>query len=76
MHRWQDGLLQVNWLARQALFDFDQIEIIRATDEDVERFTVQAGNDTDAFRRPGYALMRCLIAPDCRLSENTLRIWA
>ena len=70
----QDGTWRVNWLARRALFDFDEVEIVQATDEDVERFVVQVGNDTDEFRRSRYKEISCKIAPDCRLSENTLRI--
>jgi len=61
-------------LARRALFDFDRVEIIRATDEDVERFAMQVGNDTDPLRKPRYAQMRCSLAPNCHLTENTLRI--
>ncbi len=70
----QDGTWRVNWLARRTLFDFDEIEIVRATDEDVERFVVQAGNDTDEFRQSRYREMSCKIVLDCRLSGNTLRI--
>ncbi len=70
----QNGLLQLNWLKRRALFDFDWVEIIKATDEDVERFAVQMGNDTDLLRKPRYATMPCVLGPDCNLSENTLRI--
>jgi len=70
----QDGTWRVNWLTRRALFDFDEVEIVQAPDEDVERFVVQVGNDTDDFRRSRYRAMSCKIAPDCRLSENTLRI--
>ena len=69
-----DNQVRVNWLARRILFDFDRIEIIRASDEDVERFAVQIGNDTDPFRKPRYEQMYCLIGPECHLSENTLRI--
>jgi hypothetical protein len=70
----QDGLLRVNWLARRALFDFTAVEIVQATDEDVERFAVQVGNDADPLRRPLFASMRCVVNPACGLSENTLRI--
>ena len=70
----RDGLLRVNWLARRALFDFTAIEIVQATDEDVERFAVQAGNDADPLRRPLFASMRCVVNPACGLSENTLRV--
>ncbi len=70
----QDGLLLINWLVHRVSFDFDWVEIRQAADEDVERFAVQVGNDTDSFRQPRYKRMHCLIAPDCKLSENTMRI--
>jgi hypothetical protein len=70
----RDGVLRVNWLARRALFDFTVVEIVQATDEDVERFAVQVGNDADLLRRPLYAAMRCIVNPACGLAENTLRI--
>jgi hypothetical protein len=70
----QDKLLRANWSIRRKIFDFDEVEIVRATDEDVERFAVQAGNDTDPIRQPRYKKMRCAIAPDCQLSKNTMRI--
>jgi hypothetical protein len=70
----ENGLLRVNWLLRRELFDFGQVEIRRATDEDVERFAVQVGNDTDPFRRARYKQVPCLIDARCHLSENTLRI--
>ncbi|MCP4399210.1 MAG: hypothetical protein GY801_18150 [bacterium] len=69
-----DSTLRVNWLMRRALFDFDEVEIVQVSDEEVERFAVQVGNDTDDFRRSRYREMSCKIAPDCGLSENTLRI--
>jgi hypothetical protein len=70
----ENGLLRVNWLLRRELFDFDRVEIRRATDEDVERFAVQVGNDTDPFRRARYKQVSCLIDARCHLAENTLRI--
>jgi hypothetical protein len=70
----RDGALRVNWLARRDLFDFDQVELIQATDEDIERFAVQVGNDTDSFRASNYKKMRCIIGPKCHVSENTIRI--
>ncbi len=66
--------VRVNWLTRRNLFDFGRVEIVQATDEDVERFAVQIGNDTDPVRRPRYKQIRCVVAPECELSENTLRI--
>lgn len=70
----QKGTLRVNWLARHVLFDFDRVEIIQASDQDVERFAVQVGNDTDTVRKLRYLRMTCMIGPECQLSENTLRI--
>jgi hypothetical protein len=70
----QDQIVRVNWLSRRDLFDFDQIEIINASDEEVERFAIQVGNDTHPLRQPRYKEMDCLVAKDCRLSQNSLRV--
>lgn len=72
----QDDTLRVNWLSHEQLFDFDTVEIIQATDEQVERFAVRVGNDTDPFRAPRYRRMRCRVEPACRLSPNTPRVLA
>ncbi len=72
---YQEGeRLYVNWLARRSLFDFDAVKIIRASDEMVERFAVQVGNDTDSFRKPRYRGMRCTVSEEAGLSANTMRI--
>ena len=70
----QGQVLRANWLSRHSLFDFDEVEIIEATDEDVERFAVQVGNDTDEVRKHRYENMPCTVASGCHLSENTIRI--
>lgn len=70
----QDSILWVNGLRRQTLFDFDWVEIEQASDEEVERFAVQVGNDTDIVRQPGYKRMRCIVSSTCHLSDNTLKI--
>lgn len=66
--------IRVNWITARKLFDFDEVEIVRATDEEVEYFIVQVGNDTDPFRSRSYKQMRCTVWSDCKLSENTMRI--
>jgi hypothetical protein len=65
---------RVNWTRRRALFDFSGVAILQATDEEVERFAVQIGNDTDKYRKPRYAKMTCSVSAQCQLSENTMRI--
>jgi hypothetical protein len=67
-------VLYGNWLLHRQLFDFDQVYIRRASDEEVERFAVQVGNDTDPLQQPRYATMRCLVWSDAGLSENSLKI--
>lgn len=67
-------LLRVNWLRRKALFDFDQVEIIQATDHQVEELVTMVESDTDSWRRSRYRQMRCLVDPDCKLSEETVRM--
>ncbi len=64
--------LRVNWLTHRKLFDFSAVEIAKASDEDVERFAVEIGNDTDPLRKPHYATMTCKVSAD--LDPSTLRI--
>ena len=70
----KDRAIWGNWFAHQALFDFGEVKIIKATDEDVERFSVQVGNDTDKIRNSIYKQMRCTVLPSCELSANTMRV--
>jgi len=70
----QDNLLYVSWLKRRTLFDFDQVKVERVSDRDVQEFAIQVGNDTDTFRASRYKHMKCVIASNCRLLENTIRI--
>ncbi len=70
----QNNTLTVNGLTQQMLFDFDTVMIVQATDEQVERFAVRVGNDTDPTRQPCYKTMLCRVSSECKLSANTLRI--
>lgn len=69
-----DGEARGNWLRLRKLFDFDCVEIVDASDEDVQRFCVQVGNDTDEATCRRYGNVPVRISPKCRLEENTLRI--
>jgi HEAT repeat protein len=68
------GVARVYWPQREALFDFDRVEILAASDYDVERFCVSAGNDMDRTRTARYRTLPVTVAAECRLSENTLRV--
>jgi hypothetical protein len=69
-----NGRARVNWLKRQALFDFDTVEVIGISEYEVERFCVQVGNDTDSFRRPRYRKMSCTVDPQSDLSPSALNM--
>ncbi len=70
----QNKQMQVNWFARSKPFDFEGVGIAEVTDEEVERFAVAVGNDTDEVRAAGYKQARCIVSAQAHLSENTLRI--
>lgn len=72
----QEDVLRVNWSVRRRLFDFDRVEIVNATDEEIERFAVQVGNNTDPVQKSIYPKMICTIAPNCNISKNNQRILA
>ncbi len=68
------GVLRVNWFLHPALFYFEAVEIVQATDEDVERFAMHLNNDTNKSRRSRYKEVVCTVSAECKLSENSLRI--
>jgi hypothetical protein len=70
----QDKLIQINWLKYRTMFDFDEVQVLRADDEAVERLAIQIGNDTDPNRKAQLQTITCKVAPDCQLSENTWKI--
>ncbi|MCP4371369.1 MAG: hypothetical protein GY797_25115 [Deltaproteobacteria bacterium] len=70
----QMNILQVNWLIHRKLFDFDYVKIVQATDEEVERFLVQMGNEANATQQSHYKEIRCVVTSECELSENTVKI--
>ncbi|MEM7344838.1 MAG: hypothetical protein AAF485_11400, partial [Chloroflexota bacterium] len=74
IHHQHTDTIYINWSKQKKLFDFDSVEILSATDLEVEKFATQIGNDTDEIRQATYQTMRCAIASACHLSENTLRI--
>ena len=73
-YRLTEQEFRINWLSSRTLFDFDEVEIGQITDEAVERFVVQLGNDTDPVRASTYVHMRCTFRTGHNLTENTLRL--
>jgi HEAT repeat protein len=60
--------LHVNCLRHAELFDFDEVHVGRATEEEIERFCVRLGNDLDGQRRVRYRGMRAAVRPAAALS--------
>lgn len=66
--------MRVNWLERKEPFDFDGVEIVAASDEEVEEFVRQTKFDTDI---PDQAVraMRCEVNTQCHFKRtNTMKI--
>ena len=70
----KNGILWVNWIHYQKVFDFDLIHIIQASDQDIERFVIQIGNDSDKHQQKKRYSQACFISPSCQLSANTMHI--
>lgn len=70
----RNGVIRENWITSRRLFDFNEVQILQANDEEIERFAIQVGNDTDVERKSRQKQIRCVISSTCKISENTLRI--
>ena len=68
------SLLVVNWMVQRQMVDFDEIHILSATDEEVERFLVSLKNNSSAEQLSYYDQMLCRVSTSCNLSNNTLNI--
>ena len=69
----QNDAVKGDWQKHGQIFDFDSVEITDATDEQIERFLIQVGNDMDNSRRRRYRKMPCVVTDKLMLSDNTLR---
>lgn len=66
-------VLRVRWTPNQPLFDFDRVEIHRATETDVEWFVMRVLNDEDAFRRARYRNIPWTVDSKCHMAEASFR---
>lgn len=67
-------VLRVNWLLLRSLFDFERVEIVRASPYEVERFCIQVVNDGDLDRRRRYRKMDCVVDKQSGLPPQTLNM--
>ena len=68
------GYLLVDWLRIRRLFDFVGVEIVHASDADVEAFAIQVRNEPDERLRRRLTSRPCSVARGAGLSVNTRRI--
>ncbi|HOS43820.1 MAG TPA: hypothetical protein PK794_09035, partial [Armatimonadota bacterium] len=73
-YRMEGTTARVHALAREGMFDFDAVAILRATDYEVERFCMWAGNDLDAERVRRYRRLLCQVWNHAALSESTINV--
>ena len=73
-HSILDGNLRMHWLNLDETCDFDEVEIVRAGDEDVERFVMSIQNEGDCYRRRLARTSTCRVSDDCQLFENSRRL--
>ncbi len=75
-----EGAVRVNWLARRARdgvsdtrrFDFHEIFIRSATDEEARDFLTALTSDPNPARLRHYGRLNCTIDPECALGEDTV----
>ncbi len=71
---YKNNILRVSWFTRRTDFDFSAVEIVNATDEEIERFAIQIGNETDGSRQARYKTMLCLVSAQAKVSPNSLKV--
>ena len=73
--KWDENKnLLVSWFDQQDLFDFDEVRIGDATDQEIVQFCITTGNDSDKFRRKRYKTVTCRLTDKANVHPNTLRI--
>jgi len=69
-----DGDLRVNWLKHRKPFDFDAVEVVSTTDEEVEDFTNQMRFESEERIASRLLKMDCRVQSQCILKEGTIRL--
>lgn len=71
---YQQGILRVNWLKKQQIFDFNRVEIGISDDKAVTQFCLLLSNDTDPGRPDRCYDMVCDVMPQSKINKNTFQI--
>jgi len=69
------AVLRVNWLAKKLPFDFDRVEVVEATDTEVEEFVRQMRYQAELRTQKRLPKMSCVVNAQCRFErENTVTL--
>lgn len=68
-----DTTLRINALSYKKLFDFDEIEIRPCSEDDIERFCILVGNDTDLFRMDRNNRVKISVSGGMVLTQESIR---
>lgn len=61
--------LRVNYLKFDKLFDFEKVEIISASEQEILSFIDRINGDTDKHRKKRYRKMECTLSRACKSEE-------
>jgi len=71
----RNAVLRVNWLENKLPFDFDRVEVVDATDTEVEQFHRQMKYQADPQIQKRLPKMQCVVNAQCRFErENTMTL--
>ncbi|MBX2820623.1 MAG: hypothetical protein KTR29_13100 [Rhodothermaceae bacterium] len=73
LHERTDTALRINALQYNKLFDFDAIEIHPCSEDDIERFCIHVGNDTDLYRMERNNRVKISVSGGMTLTQESIR---
>ena len=68
------GKLCIHWTGLEEGCDFDQVELVHATDEMIERLAMSVHNEGDRYRRRLARKATCYVSAECQLFDNSRRL--
>lgn len=68
------GDMRINWLIHRKPFDLEEVELVVASDEEVEAFTNQMRFESDDRIATRLLSLRCSVNALCVLKEGTMRL--